>query len=95
MEALGVVDRVVSKGSGIEATKALLDEISKANRTHSEPTDWQAFAQAHIDRRRVDEAAVSDLDDRLRTEAKSAANDRPAHLLRHLRLHAICRRLRC
>ena len=68
VEALGIVDRVISKGNGVEATRQLLKEFASANSTSHEPTNWRTFAQALVDQRGVDERAVAELDDRLRTQ---------------------------
>lgn len=67
VESLGVVDRVISKGSGIAATRQLLEEFRAADSRSQEPTNWRKFAQALVDQRGVDERAVAELDDRLRT----------------------------
>jgi len=70
VKSLGVVDRVVSKGSAVETTKQLLEEIASATLTQSDPTNWPALAQAYIDHRGVDQSSVDELDDRLRTQAE-------------------------
>lgn len=70
VEALGLVDRVLSKGTGMESTRQILAEVSGASATRDEPTDWTSFAQALVDHRSFDEKAIEELDDRLRSQAE-------------------------
>ncbi len=68
VEELGVVDRVISKGAGIQATRQLLDEIRDSAGHSRRPTDWVALAKALIDFHALDKSSIDELDDRLRTD---------------------------
>ena len=70
VEALAVVDRVMSKGAGAETIAALLEEIRSAQEAASEPTDWPAFARVLVSSLQVSEQLIDELDDRLRTAAE-------------------------
>ena len=70
VEALGLVDRVLSKGTGMESTRQILAEVSGAAAVQDRPTDWTSFAQALVDHRSFDEQAIEELDDRLRSQAE-------------------------
>jgi DNA-binding NtrC family response regulator len=67
VEQLGLVDRVMSKGSAIETTKELLNEIREANNAQTQPTDWPVAARSLVERLKLDKKAIDELDDRLRT----------------------------
>jgi DNA-binding response OmpR family regulator len=70
VEELGVVDRVMSKGSAIETTGKLLDEIRAANENQLRPTDWPKAAQSLIEGLQLDRKKVDELDDRMKTDAE-------------------------
>jgi two-component system response regulator HydG len=67
---LGVVDRVLSKGTAIETMQALLDEIRRATERWHSTTDWPSFARALVERRTLTDDLINDLDDRLRSQAE-------------------------
>jgi CheY-like chemotaxis protein len=54
---LNIVDRALTKGSGVETARAIVDEVRQAERDSDLPTDWVSVAHAF-----VDAAAVSDED---------------------------------
>ena len=66
VEELGIVDRVMSKGSAIETMESLLDEIKDANSKHLQPTDWPQVAQSLGERLKLDQKKVDELDDRMK-----------------------------
>lgn len=70
-EALGMVERVLSKGDAIATTKALLEEIRQAEATVTTSSDWQAVAQAYVNSRAVDQEAFDELDAALRRQAEN------------------------
>lgn len=70
-EALGVVDRVLSKGDAIAMTRALLEEIQQAEATGIASSDWQAIAQAYVNSRAIDQQAFGELDVALRRQAEN------------------------
>lgn len=69
-QALGVVERVVSKGD-VAMTKTLLDEIRQAEATGDTASDWQAVAEAYVNSRAVDQHSFNELDAALRWQAEN------------------------
>lgn len=70
-EALGVVDRVLSKGDSVAMTKALLEEIQQAEAAVVGASDWQTVAQAYVNSRAIDQDAFEKLDAALRQQAEN------------------------
>ena len=70
VQDLGLVDRVMSKGQGTESIRGLLDEIVRADKFSDEPTDWRAAARRLMEHQAIDEKAIAELDDRMRTQAE-------------------------
>lgn len=65
---LGVVDRVLSKGSSIETTRALLEEAEAAGARASQATDWAGFARSFLDARAIPAETLDELDSYLRSQ---------------------------
>lgn len=61
-EALGVADRVLSKGDSAAALEAVLEEIERAHNSASSRTDWRQFAEAARSASGVNVQALRDLD---------------------------------
>ncbi|MHB1851798.1 MAG: response regulator [Acidimicrobiales bacterium] len=70
-EALGVVERVLSKGDAIAMTKALLEEIRQAEATVTTSSEWSSVAQAYVNSRAVDQDHFEELDASLRRQAEN------------------------
>jgi CheY-like chemotaxis protein len=59
---LGVVDRLLTKGSAIDTANAILDEARSAATIVDTPTDWVAYADAYLKADSVSTAAVESVD---------------------------------
>jgi CheY-like chemotaxis protein len=70
-EALGLVERVLSKGSSVATTKALLEEIERAEANASLTSNWPSVARAHLGNRAIDQDAFEELDAALRQQAEN------------------------
>lgn len=70
-EALGIVERVLSKGDAIAMTKALLEEIRQAEATITTSSEWPSVAQAYVNSRAVDQDAFEELDAALQQQAEN------------------------
>ena len=66
IEALGIVDRALSKVSSGDSMQAILDELRDAATRAGDPTDWKSFAEAHQRADSVDQQAFDELDRRLK-----------------------------
>lgn len=69
VEALGIADRVLSKGTSIETARKVLEELRGNAARASGETDWAVFAAALIAARDISTSAIDDLDDKLRAQA--------------------------
>jgi DNA-binding NtrC family response regulator len=70
-EDLGLVERVLSKGDSIASTKAMLEEIRRADAAGQSGTDWKSVAQSYVDNREIDHEAFEALDAVLRNQAEN------------------------
>jgi ActR/RegA family two-component response regulator len=66
IEALGLVDRAISKVTDANAIQAVLEEIKAASERANLPTNWKDVAVAHQRAETVSAAALDELDRRLR-----------------------------
>jgi ActR/RegA family two-component response regulator len=66
IEALGLVDRAISKVTDPGAIDAVLDEIKAASERAGRPTNWVDVAVAHQRAETVSSTALDELDRRLR-----------------------------
>jgi DNA-binding NtrC family response regulator len=65
IEALGIVDRAISKVSSDDPMGVILDEIESAANRATNPTDWKAVAAAYRRVGSIDSDDLDDLDHRL------------------------------
>lgn len=73
IEAVGPVDRVLSKKDPVYAAKAILEEIAEAAQRHAQPTNWVDVSNAAIATRSVNEEAFRELDRSLRRDRIAGA----------------------
>lgn len=71
-EALGIADRVFSKGDSGQAIDSIIEEIRVVSHTASTSTDWANFAEAWTQAATLDPAALEELDRLLSSSAGSA-----------------------
>jgi len=62
LEALNIVDRVLSKGDSATATSVILEEIASAAAQSRLPTDWRTFAEASLAAASSDNNALDQID---------------------------------
>jgi CheY-like chemotaxis protein len=69
---LGVVDRVLTKGSAIDTANALMDEARVASAAAPAPTDWVAYAKAYLSSRQLSDPDLQSLDAILASKVNKA-----------------------
>ncbi len=68
VEDLGIVDRVLSKGSALNLIQDILGEIRDDSSSDGDSTDWQIFAKSYMDDLKIDESITDGLNDRLQRQ---------------------------